>query len=165
VVRVNFFESKKSHQAGSGSGLRKPAHCTAEGKAVLAFQPAAVIDRVIAAGLERRTLRTVISSEALREELAAVAVKGYATEEQEYELGVCGVASPVRDDTGIPIAAVGITGPARRLTKARLLELAPDVDSVAKAISERLGYRSSDREGGDGAVASSPAGLNFRSLR
>ena len=141
VVCVNFLESKKLNRICSGIGLRKPVHCTAEGKALIAFQPAAVIERVIEAELERRTLRTVISPAALKEELAAISGCGYATEEEEYEMGVRGLAAPVRDDGGVPVAAVGVSGPTRRLTKARLLGLARDVDAVAKAISVRLGHR------------------------
>jgi IclR family transcriptional regulator, KDG regulon repressor len=141
VVCVNFLESKKLNRICSSVGLRKPVHCTAEGKALMAFQPAAVIDRVIDAELERRTLRTVVNPAALKDEFAAICGRGYATEEEEYEMGVRGIAAPVRDDSGVPVAAVGVTGPTRRLTKARLLGLAHDVDAVAKAISERLGHR------------------------
>jgi IclR family KDG regulon transcriptional repressor len=141
VVCVNFLESKKLNRICSGVGLRKPVHCTAEGKALIAFQSAAVIERVIDAELERRTLRTVVSPAALKEEFAAISARGYATEEEEYEMGVRGIAAPVRDDSGVPVAAVGVTGPTRRLTKARLPGLAHDVDAVAKAISVRLGNR------------------------
>jgi DNA-binding IclR family transcriptional regulator len=144
VVCVNFLESKKLNRICSSVGSRKPVHCTAEGKALIAFQPAAVIERVIDAELERRTRRTVVSPEALKEEFAAICGRGYATEEEEYELGVCGIAAPVRDDRGVPVAAVGVSGPTRRLTRARLPGLVRDVDAVAKAISVRLGHRPSE---------------------
>ncbi len=94
------------------------------------------------AELERRTLRTVVSPAALKEELAAIWARGYATDDEEYELGMCGVAAPIRDDSGVPVAAVGVTGPTRRLTKSRLAGLVRDVDAAAKAISGRLGDRS-----------------------
>ncbi len=141
VVCVNFLESKKLNRICSSVGLRKPVHCTAEGKALIAFQSPAVIERVIDTELERRTQRTVVSPAALKAEFAAISARGYATEEEEYEMGVRGIAAPVRDDSGVPVAAVGITGPTRRLTKARLAVLARDVDAVAKAISVRLGHR------------------------
>ena len=142
VVCVNFLESKKVNRISSGIGLRKPVHCTAEGKALIAFLPPDVIERVIDAKLERRTLRTVVSPTALRDELAAVRARGYATDDEEYESGVRGIAAPVRDDSGIPIAAVGVTGPTQRLTKTRLLSLVRHVTAAAKEISLRLGDRS-----------------------
>lgn len=144
VVCVNFLESKKLNRVCSSIGLRKPVHCTAEGKALIAFQPPAVIDRVIGSGLEQRTQRTVVSPTVLKEEFATIWTRGYATEEEEYEVGVRGIAAPVRDDSGVPVAAVGITGPTQRLTKSRLPGLARDLDAVARAISERLGYRATD---------------------
>jgi IclR family transcriptional regulator, KDG regulon repressor len=139
VVCVNFLESHKLNRVISGIGVRKPVHCTAEGKALIAFQPAAVIERVMDAELERRTLWTVVSPTALKQELAAIGVRGYATDDEEYELGMCGIAAPIRDENGVPVAAVGVTGPTRRLTKNRLLGLVRDVDAAAKAISGRLG--------------------------
>ena len=142
VVCVNFLESTKLNRVISGIGVRKPVHCTAEGKALIAFQPAAVIERVIDTELEKRTLWTVVSPTALKQELAAIGVRGYATDDEEYELGMCGVAAPIRDESGVPVAAVGVTGPTRRLTKNRLLGLVRDVDAAAKAISGRLGDRS-----------------------
>jgi DNA-binding IclR family transcriptional regulator len=57
-------------------------------------------------------------------------------------LGVRGIAAPVRDDSGVPVAAVGVTGPTQRLTKSRLLGMVRHVNAAANAISARLGDRS-----------------------
>jgi DNA-binding IclR family transcriptional regulator len=141
VVCVNFLESKKVNRISSGIGLRKPVHCTAEGKVLIAFQAPQLIDRMIAADHERRTPRTLTDPEALREELAKVRARGYAIDDEEYEVGVRSIAAPVRDDTGSSVAAVGVTGPAQRLTKNRLAIIGRHVDAAAKAISLRLGAR------------------------
>jgi len=53
-------------------GGRMPAHCTGVGKAMLAFSPRPVLEHVLAAGLVRRTPRTVIAPGLLDRELAAV---------------------------------------------------------------------------------------------
>ena len=142
VVCVNFLESQKVHRITSGIGLRKPAHCTAEGKALIAFQPPAVVESIVAQGLEQRTPRTIVQGAALNEELARIRSRGYATDDEEYELGVRAIAAPIRDDSGNAVAAVGVAGPTQRLTKNRLLALARHVDEAAKAISMRLGDRS-----------------------
>ena len=141
VVCVNFLESQKVNRISSGIGLRKPVHCTAEGKVLIAFQPPQVIDRIIAADHERLTPRTLIDPDALREELAKVRARGYAIDDEEYEVGVRSIAAPVRDDTGSSVAAVGVTGPAQRLTKNRLTIISRHVDTAAKSISLRLGAR------------------------
>ncbi|MDB5974017.1 MAG: IclR family transcriptional regulator [Nevskia sp.] len=142
VVCVNFLESQKVNRISSGIGLRKPVHCTAEGKAMIAFQPAAAIERIISAGLEQRTPRTMVDAATLHEELAKIRTRGYATDDEEYEIGVRSIAAPIRDDSGNSVAAVGVTGPTQRLTKSRLLALAGHVNEAAKAISLRLGDRS-----------------------
>ena len=56
----------------------EPPHCTSTGKAILAFQPDAVVGRVIAAGLEAFTSNTITTAEALREDLDQVRERGYA---------------------------------------------------------------------------------------
>jgi IclR family transcriptional regulator, KDG regulon repressor len=142
VVCVNFLESKNVNRISSGVGLRKPVHCTAEGKALIAFQPASTIERIVGSGtVERRTPRTLIDPGALKEELANIRARGYATDDEEYELGVRSIAAPIRDDSGNSVAAVGVTGPKQRLTKTRLLSIAPFVTAAAQAISRRLGDR------------------------
>lgn len=145
VVCVNFLESQKVNRISSGIGLRKPVHCTAEGKVLVAFQPPQVIDRIIASTHERRTPRTLIDPDSLREELARIRSRGYAVDDEEYEIGVRSIAAPVRDDTGSSVAAVGVTGPTQRLTKNRLTVISRHVDAAAKAISLRLGARPKSR--------------------
>jgi IclR family transcriptional regulator, KDG regulon repressor len=142
VVCVNFLESKKVNRISSGIGLRKPVHCTAEGKALIAFQSQSVIQQMLDGKLERRTPHTSVSPGTLKEELAQVRARGYATDDEEYELGVRGIAAPIRDDSGLPVAAVGVNGPTQRLTKTHLLSLGRHVTAAAKEISLRLGDRS-----------------------
>src|SRR6185437_11434946 len=141
VVCVNFLESQKVNRISSGIGLRKPVHCTAEGKVLIAYQPPQAIERLIAASHERRTPRTLTGPDMLREELAKIRARGYAIDDEEYEPGVRSIAAPVRDDSGSAVAAVGVTGPAQRLTKNRLAIIGRHVDAAAKAISLRLGAR------------------------
>ena len=141
VVCINFLESQKANRVTSGIGLRKPIHCTAEGKALLAFQPSAVIERVIGAGLDARTGKTIVDPAALREELAAVQANGYAIDDEEYEIGMRSISAPIRDDSGNSTAAVAVAGPAARLSRKQLLGLAETVTVAAKAISARLGGR------------------------
>ena len=140
VVWVNFLESSTGGGGiSSRIGLPTPMHCTAEGKVLIAFQSPLTVERIIGASLEQRTPRTVFDPAALQKELATIRVLGYATEDEEYELGVRGIAAPIKDERGNAVAAVGITGPTQRLTKTRLLDLARFVAATANGISIRLG--------------------------
>jgi DNA-binding IclR family transcriptional regulator len=93
----------------------------------------------------------MIDPAALQEELAKIRARGYATDDEEYELGVRGIASPIRDDSGNSVAAVGVSGPAQRLTKNRLRALAGHVNAAATAISLRLGAKASPRQANSSA--------------
>ena len=72
-----------------------PAHCSALGRAILAYSDAAVVDTVIGAGLAARTPRTITSRTALLRELAATPDRGWAAEREEGNIGVSCVAAPV----------------------------------------------------------------------
>ena len=141
VVCVNFLESQQAIRIMSGIGMRKPIHCTAEGKALLAFQPTAFIEAALAGDLPARTPNTLTDPSALREELALVRENGYAIDNEEFELGMRGIAAPIYDDSGHATAAVTVAGPTQRLGKRQLSGLAEGVIKAAQAISIRLGSR------------------------
>jgi len=88
-----------------------PAHCSALGRAILAYSDAATVEAVLAAGLERRTPRTITTPTALRRELAAIPDRGWAVEREEGNIGVSCVAAPIFGPHGGVAAAVSVTGP------------------------------------------------------
>jgi DNA-binding IclR family transcriptional regulator len=103
-------------------GGRMPAHCTAAGKALLAFAPEKVVDEVIAHGLERRTGRTVVVPELFRQELATIRTAHWALETEENVPGTRCVAAPIRG-AGRAIAAVSVSGPVHKVEVSRVVPL------------------------------------------
>jgi DNA-binding IclR family transcriptional regulator len=94
-------------------GGRKPAYCTALGKAMAAYDDDA-IRAVIAAPRPRKTTETITDAAALRTELNRVREAGVAFDRGEaYQELVC-VAAPIRS-SGQAIAAVSVTGLAGRM--------------------------------------------------
>jgi DNA-binding IclR family transcriptional regulator len=124
-----------------------PCHSTGVGKAALAFQDEAAIERVVRQGLQRYTANTITSPEQLRQELRAVRERGYAIDKGEHEPNPRCVAAPVRNSAGKVFASISVTGPAQRMPDARLAKLAPLVMSHAEMISVRLGMPHSGRDG------------------
>src|SRR5690606_6936370 len=57
-----------------------PVHCTSIGKAILAFQPQAVFDQIVAGGLARFTENTITDPDRLAAELEQVRQRGYAVD-------------------------------------------------------------------------------------
>jgi DNA-binding IclR family transcriptional regulator len=141
VMYVYNLESTHAVRSRSDLGARKPAHATAEGQAILAFQPADVVERVIAAGLRPLTPSTVTTPERFQKTLAAVRQRGCAIEDEESEIGMVCVAAPIRDDTGAVVAALGLAGPVTRLSKKAVAGVIPHVIATANQVSARLGYR------------------------
>ena len=94
-------------------GGRKPAYCTALGKAMAAYDDDA-IQAVLAAPMPRKTTQTITEPAALRTEFRRVREAGVAYDRGEaYEELVC-VAAPIRS-SGQAIAAVSVTGLAGRM--------------------------------------------------
>lgn len=141
IMYIYNLESTQAIRMRSDIGVRKPAYCTAEGQAMLAFQPPEVVERVIRAGLPARTPQTITDPAALLRTLELVRERGCAIEDEESEVGMRCVAAPVRNDSGDVIAAIGLGGPVSRLSKKALAGFVPHVIGTAAAISARLGFR------------------------
>jgi DNA-binding IclR family transcriptional regulator len=110
-------------------GGRNPAYCTALGKALAAYDDAA-IETVIAAPMPRNTPNTITEPLALRAELEHVRQHGVAFDRGEaYQEIVC-VAAPIRGSHRA-IGAVSVTGPAGRM---RWRVMTEAVRSTANAI-------------------------------
>lgn len=86
---------------------RMPVHCTATGRALLAFESPEVLEDVLARGLEARTPHTIVHPTALLQKIEEVRQAGTATESEEVQLGLGAVAAPVFGPAG-PVAAIGI---------------------------------------------------------
>jgi DNA-binding IclR family transcriptional regulator len=93
---------------------RMPLHCTATGKALLAFGPASLFDEVVAAPLARVTPRTVVAPRLLAQELERAREAGYAVEFEQTRVGHMSVAVPLRGATGVTVAALSVTAPSGR---------------------------------------------------
>ena len=71
VLYMITHESQQAIRVSSNVGTRAPAHSTAVGKALLAFQTEEWIDQVVARGLPPSTPNTITDAKAFRRELAA----------------------------------------------------------------------------------------------
>lgn len=141
VLYVDVFESSKRLRTYSVIGVRAPLHCTAVGKAMMAYMDETTVDRFIEQyGLARFTERTITDRETLLEELRRVRAKGYAVDDIEHEPGVRCVGAAIRDHSGSVFASISVSGPTARITPNRVSELGGLVKETADEISQRLGY-------------------------
>ena len=143
AVFLDKVEGEQTIRVHTANGSRIPLFAGSAAKALLAFQPATFIARVLTR-LAPVTPYTVVDANALRRQLASIRTRGYAIGDQEWRVGVSGVAAPVRDASAAVIAAVGISGPSERLGRSRLRAIAPDVIANAARLSRALGWRDAD---------------------
>lgn len=121
-------------------GTRRPLHCTAIGKVLLAYLPEPeVLASLSQTRLLRYTARTIIDRASLERELTRVRERGYAVDDEEFSQGVRCVAAPVFNVSGQLVAALGVSGPTIRVTRERMAELITLVTGSARRLSRHLG--------------------------
>lgn len=139
VLYIECFESTKRLRTYSVIGMRAPLHCTAVGKAILAFLPEEEMDEIIRAkGLERFTENTITDPQKLKEHLKEIRSRGYSTDDMEHEEGVRCVGAPIPNQEGKVFASISVSGPSQRLTLERIPVIAELVMTTAQEISRRI---------------------------
>jgi len=111
--QVLFLERLSHPDAGANITRiagRLPLHASSSGLVLLAFAPRPVVERVLAAPLERLAPDTLDDAGALRRKLAEVRRLGYAVAPGSIETVSTGVAVPIRD-RGAVVAALGVVLP------------------------------------------------------
>jgi DNA-binding IclR family transcriptional regulator len=119
-------------------GTRAPLHCTAAGKLFLLEEGFARLrDYAKRTGLSPQTKNTFSSIALLERELERTQRQGWATDNEEVEIGVRCVAAGIRDDAGRLVAALSISTPAERMKP----QWGPLVKETAERISRTLGHQ------------------------
>ena len=125
-------------------GARAALHVTAAGKLFLLEDGFARLrDYAKRTGLRPYTKNTLTSVAMLERDLERIQQQGWATDNEEAELGVRCVAAGVRDDSRALVAALSISTPADRMKTAWGALVKESAERIALAI----GYRSAARLG------------------
>jgi len=135
VMYIDQVESPVTLRVNAQVGTMNPLHCTALGKVLLAFS-----NLDLPAELTPYTEKTITDPGALKEHLEQVRRLGYAVDDEEFDAGVRCIAVPVFDFRGKLAGAIGVSGPATRVTAARLPEMTTAVIEIGKALSERMTF-------------------------
>jgi IclR family KDG regulon transcriptional repressor len=138
VVYVHIIESPRRVKLAAALGQSLPAHATASGKAILAFLPESELLNILERGMQRYTKNTIYSVETFLKDKQEIVEQGYAVSEQEYESDINAIAAPVLDADSYPVASISIAGPAYRLTKEHILEIAPNLLATARELSQEV---------------------------
>lgn len=139
ALSLGKYEGAHEVRSAARLGVRKPLHCTSQGKAILAFLPeaerAALVKRL---PMTRLTPHTITDRRRLAASLRIVRARGFATDDEEIVEGVRCVGAPVLDADGRVLGAVSIAGPAWRMTRERLELLGPEMAAAGRRIGAQL---------------------------
>jgi IclR family pca regulon transcriptional regulator len=119
-------------------GMRRPAFCTASGRAILATLPdAEVADILGRSNLVAYTEYTKVKPAEIMAEIAKARARGFAVTRQETTLGDISVAAAVCRADGSTTAAVNLSVSSADWTATEAArKLGPTIIEVARAVSE-----------------------------
>jgi IclR family transcriptional regulator, KDG regulon repressor len=140
ALHIDRVETSQALRTYSPVGGLEPLHSTSMGKALLAAMSDAEVEAIVLqAGLPRLTPNTITDLARLKEHLALVRAQGYAISDIENEEGIRAVGVALVAYTGVPLAAISISGPAYRFTLEQAIALAPPMKRAAADILYQLG--------------------------
>ncbi len=138
VTYLDVLQSSSSLRIAAVPGERNPVHCTALGKAIVAFLPENELQAILEQyPLVKKTPRTITQKRHLLVHLALVRERAVALDLEENLTGVICAAAPIFDKTGRVIAGISLSGPASRM-EPRLTEIQEEVRSSARTLSRML---------------------------
>jgi DNA-binding IclR family transcriptional regulator len=120
-------------------GKQLALHCTAVGKALLAFLPFSDVEQVIASqGLIRYNDNTICSTRQLKHELEMIRTRGFAVDDEEEEIGVRCIGAPIFNGNREAIAALSIVGDSQQMSGESLGSLQKMVVKAAESVSNQV---------------------------
>lgn len=139
-VYLAISESPHPMKLVSSVGARLPAHTTGVGKALLAQVAPDTLDTLLH-GVQLRafTPRTITDHEALRRELKRIRANGYAEDREEYLVGCRCVAMPIRNRSGVTLAAMSVSIPTPRFNRTVAANARDALAKTVKKLERRLG--------------------------
>lgn len=145
-IKVNdeivYVETARAERSGGlyfETGGRSPLHCSSTGKLFLAELSSTELSSWLKRTVrDKLTKNTLINDSKLKRALEETRLRGWASSNEELVEGVIGCAVPIRDNSGVLIAGLGVSAPSARLTFQQLEGLIPLMQKCASGIAEAL---------------------------
>lgn len=140
VLIIYSLGSTESTDAFADVGLRRELHATASGKLFLAAMPREQVKRIMSGGLTKYTEKTTVSFARMEKDLAKIAAKGYAVNDEELLPGLVSLAAPVFGPSHETLAAISITLRADRVHAEKETAYTDPLCEAARKTSLLLGH-------------------------
>lgn len=139
VIYLDKVESDSSIIINTKMGVKNYMHCTGVGKCLLAYKSIDECDRILQFPLTARTYNTLTEREPLYEELQRIRERGYATDNDEIEIGLSCVSVPVFQSPGNPGFAISVSGSTPRINdKLRHTDLLERMKTISQELSQKI---------------------------
>lgn len=140
VVYLRILEARTSLGGYQRPGMREPVHCSASGKALLAFLP----DEILKARLQgyeytRFTERTITDEAGFLNALTQVRHDGFAYNDREEYDHFHGISAPIFNYLAEPIAVLNVWSAASLHSKEKLLSWADELTASTQRVTELIG--------------------------
>ncbi len=141
---IESIETSRLIKLTLAPGSTLPLHAGAPSKMLLAYQTDAFVDYFLReVGLTKLTDNTHTDPILLKKELQTIRQQGFAFSNQEVDLGVCAIATPIFYSKGKIAASIAVAGPAERINNEN--KLLPLIQ-MAKNASDRITYDLTHKE-------------------
>ena len=140
VVYVSGAQYHRVISVGISVGARFPAHCTANGRVLLAAQPKEKWPEMLRdIQLNKLTDKTVTDRKTFRTVLEQVRDQGWSMVDQELEIGLMSISVPVRTSAGALVGAINVGVPTLRMSPEEMVsDILPKLQTTVSKISNAL---------------------------
>jgi IclR family pca regulon transcriptional regulator len=140
VVYVSGAQCHRVITVGITIGARFPAHCTANGRVLLAAQPTEMWDGLLRSiPLTAMTEKTVTDRVEFRKVLEQVRDQGWSLVDQELEKGLMSIAVPLRNSAGGLVGSINVGVPTVRMSPDEMVRfILPRLMGAVSNISQAL---------------------------
>jgi IclR family pca regulon transcriptional regulator len=142
IIFLYRHESQRFLKFDLQPGSKLPAHCTAQGKVLLAALPDSELrQRLEEMPLERFTSHTLTTPQAVWDDLMQTRQRGYAIADRELSLDLYSLGAPLLDARGRVIAAINLSLRAEETSPAYRDQMTRAFLDLGAEVSASLGYQ------------------------
>lgn len=139
AVLISKFEPPGMFRLATWVGKRMDLHCTGVGKSLMACLSKDEVDQIIGSMGCHATMRIrYVRADEWKRSLVRIAQRGYAVDDEEDELGLRCIGSPVFGADDVLVASISIAGTNAQITSRNLMRVAERVRRTAGRISQAL---------------------------
>ena len=121
------------------SGRTRAMHCCSAGKAMLAYLPKTMVDRILNhCGMPPHTSNTITDPIRMHEELERIRQRGYSTDMEEESYRVRCASVTIRDYQGVSVGAISISGTVRAMTEEKIQRSIPALEKASRFLSQKV---------------------------